>query len=120
MQLQTWTKQSLREKPFATTKGKIWTSSPNYIPLENIYTSLSLINKKRGTASLMKTPLSDITQLFNEEILQRSPSDCTRIMVTGKLLCFVLHTKLMDVILHAEKDRTAHPSLVELMNILAL
>ncbi len=90
MELQTWTKQSMREKPFATAKGKIWTLTPNYIPLEKIYTSLNLIQKERGTASVMKTPLSDITQLFNEDILWQSPSDCTRILVTGKCQVMVM------------------------------
>ncbi len=91
-QIQRWTRQSLREKPFATAKGKIWTLTPNYIPLEKIYTSLSLIQKERKTASVKRVPLPDITQLFSNEILQGSPPDSKRILVTGKLWYLFLKT----------------------------
>ncbi len=81
--LQAWTKQSLSEKPFATAKGKIWTLTPDHIPLKKIHTKLSLVQKERETDEVNRVPLSDITQLFSEETLQRCPSECTRILVTG-------------------------------------
>ncbi len=96
MELQTWTKQSMKQKPFSTAKGKPWTLTPNYVPLETIYTSLNLIQKERGTGFLKKHSLSDITQLLDKEILQKSSSDCTRILVTGKELYCVLLRKHED------------------------
>ncbi len=82
--LRAWTKQSLREKPFATAKGKFWTLTPNFIPLEKIYTKLNLVQKQRGTAEMKRIALSDITQLFSEKFLHQNHSECTRMLVTGK------------------------------------
>ncbi len=75
-----WTKESLREKPFSTAKGKIWTMTPSFIPLENIYTQLNLLQKERGISDVKKVPLSGISQLFQSDLINSASS---RILVTG-------------------------------------
>ncbi len=81
--IQEWTKRSLQQKPFATAKGKIWTLTPSYMALEQIYTQLSLVRKKRGIGVINKLPLGHITQLFSEET---TDEPCSRILITGRLL----------------------------------
>ncbi len=78
-QIQEWTRQSLREKPFSTAKGKIWTMSPNFIPLEKIFL-IFLLQKDRGISDVRKVPLSDVSQLFSQDLAM---SACERILVTG-------------------------------------
>ena len=83
-QLQTWTKESLKEKPFSTTKGKIWTETPNSIPLEKIFTRLRVVKKHKETFGVRTEELSGITQLLGEpEYGQSIP---VRIIAKGKNL----------------------------------
>ena len=81
-QLQTWTKESLKEKPFSTAKGKIWTETPSSIPLEKIYTRLRVVRKHKETFDVRTEELSSITQLLGDnEIGQCGP---VRIVAKGK------------------------------------
>ncbi len=78
----------MTEKPFATAKGKIWTLTPNYISLEDIYTKLSLVQKERKTDQVKRVPLADITHLFDRKTISKTTSGCTRILVTGNFQDF--------------------------------
>ena len=72
-----WTKESLREKPFSTVKGKIWTETPSSIPLDKIFTKLQWVKKNRETygTEMEETygtemeELDDITQILSDEKL---------------------------------------------------
>ena len=81
-QLKEWTKQSLREKPFSTAKGKIWTENPSSIPLKEIFTKLTWVKTCRKTHGLEALPLCDITQLLNDE--QLGVNGAVRILVVGE------------------------------------
>ena len=81
-EIQTWTKESLKEKPFCTAKGKIWTETPSSIPLDKIYTKLRWVTKSRETYGVQTEELSDITQLLSEQQLEDSGS--FRILVQGE------------------------------------
>ncbi len=84
--IQEWTKRSLRQKPFATAMGKIWTSTPTYMALEQIYTQLSLVQKERNAAAteIRQVPLNDIIQLFSAEVLtDTTDGPPSRILITG-------------------------------------
>ena len=77
------TKQSLREKPFSTAKGKIWTETPIDIPLKAIFTKLCWVKNCRTTHGKECEELSGITELLNEQQLgQTGP---VRIVVEGKV-----------------------------------
>ena len=65
-QIQDWTKESLREKPFSTVKGKIWTETPSSIPLDKIFTKLQWVKKNRETYGTETEELDDITQILSE------------------------------------------------------
>ncbi len=78
--IQEWTRQSLREKPFSTAKGKIWTLTPSHIPLETIYTQLNLVQKERDIDLVAKEQLSDVSQLFDHKVMNMAAA---RILVTG-------------------------------------
>ena len=81
--IRSWTKQSLREKPFSTAKGKIWTETPDDIPLKEIFTKLCWVKNCRKTYGVECEELSDITELLNEQQLgQTGP---VRIVVEGKV-----------------------------------
>ena len=67
-QIQDWTKESLREKPFSTAKGKIWTETPSSIPLEKIFTKLRWVRKEREISSVKILDLEDITHFWNEDL----------------------------------------------------
>ncbi len=82
--IQEWTRQSLREKPFSTAKGKIWTMTPSHIPLGKIYTQLNLLQKMRGICNIKTAPLSDVSQLFNPNLTKTATEI---ILVTGNA-CF--------------------------------
>ena len=82
-QLQEWTKQSLKEKPFSTAKGKIWTETPSNIPLEKIFTKLRWVEIDRKTHKVTYVNLPDITKLLSNPKLEgKGP---VRILVIGKL-----------------------------------
>lgn len=89
--LQQWTRQSLLEKPFSWTQGKLWTETPSSRPLVDIYTELYIIHghKKKTRFPWERraenNAVSDITQLFGRVEL---PTDCPRILVTGECLFF--------------------------------
>lgn len=74
--------ESLREKPFSTAKGKIWTETPSSIPLEKIFTKLSWVKLHRETYEVEKEDIFDITQLLSEHQLRESSP--VRILVEGK------------------------------------
>ena len=82
-QLQEWTKESLKEKPFSTAKGKIWTLTPSSIPLHKIYTKLRWMEIDRKTHEVTYVDLPDITKLLsNPKLKGKGP---VRILVTGKI-----------------------------------
>ena len=70
----------MREKPFSTVKGKIWTETPNSIPLEKIFTKLCWVKKNRETFGVVNEELSDITELLSE---QQGIDGPVRILVQG-------------------------------------
>ena len=67
-QIQTWTKESLREKPFCTAKGKVWTEMPSNIPLEKIFTKLRWVRKIRDISFISLQDLEDISDLWNNDL----------------------------------------------------
>ena len=83
-EIQMLTKQSLREKPFSTAKGKIWTETPSSIPLEDIYTKLRWVKKHRRTFGLVFEELTDVTKLLNEH--QLGYCGPVRVLAVGKSL----------------------------------
>ena len=78
----------MREKPFSTAKGKIWTKTPSSIPLQKIYTKLSVFKKNRETFGVEMEELSDITQLVDRERL-REPGP-KRLLVKGTFHVYLL------------------------------
>ena len=82
-----YTKQSLREKPFSTAKGKIWTETPSSIPLEKIYTKLKWLKKDTNGEIVETVEISDITELLSAKQLQSvGDKDLVRIGVKGNLV----------------------------------
>ena len=82
-QLQEWTKESLKEKPFSTAKGKIWRLTPSNIPLHKIFTKLRWVEVDRKTHKVTYMNLPDITKLLsNPKLKGKGP---VRILVTGKI-----------------------------------
>ncbi len=66
--------------------GKIWTLTPSYMALEQIYTQLSLVQKERNLAAtkIRQVPLDDITQLFSADVLtENTDGPLSRILITG-------------------------------------
>ena len=83
-QLQEWTKESLKEKPFSTAKGKIWTLTPSSIPLHKIFMKLRWVEIDRKTHKVTYVNLPDITKLLsNPKLKGKGP---VRILVTGKYI----------------------------------
>ena len=80
-QIRKWTKESLKEKPFSTAKGKVWTETPSSIPLDKIYTNLKWVKKGRETYGVQTQEFEDITKLLD---LEQAEDDAARIGVTGK------------------------------------
>ena len=81
-QIRTWTKESLREKPFSTVKGKIWTETPSSFHFDRMFTRLQWVKKKRETYGIETEELDDITQILSEEKL--GTNGTKRILVEGK------------------------------------
>ena len=92
-QIQHWTKESLREKPFSTVKGKIWTETPSSIPLDKIFTKLQWVKKNRETYGIEREKLDDITQILSGG--QLGTNGTVRILVEGK--CFTTITPIFTV-----------------------
>ena len=86
-EIQAWTKESLKEKPFSTAKGKIWTETQSSIPLDKIYTKLRWVTLSRETYGVQTEELSDITELLSEQQLEDSGS--FRILVQGEHVRFL-------------------------------
>ena len=80
-QIERWTKESLREKPFSAVKGKIWTETPSSIPLEKIFTKLCWVTKTRETYGVVYEELTDIAHLLIEQ--QLVANGPVRILVQG-------------------------------------
>ena len=81
--LQEWTKQSLRDKPFSTLKGKIWTETPSTVSFQKIYTKLSYAKKSREPYGPVAENLGDITEILEEQEFNQLSS--IRILIQGKL-----------------------------------
>ena len=77
-QLQEWIKQSLRDIPFSTVKGKLWTRTQSSIPLKKIYTKLNWVHKD---TLLFDIELFDITEIFEDQEFTEKSS--IRILVQG-------------------------------------
>ena len=88
-QLQEWTKESLKEKPFSTAKGNIWTETPKSIPLAKIFTKLRWVEIDRKTHRVTYVNLPDITKLLsNPKIAGKGP---VRILVIGRIYIITFH-----------------------------
>ena len=81
-----WTKESLKEKPFSTAKGKIWTETPSSIPLDKIYTKLRWVTKSRETYGVQTDELPDVIQLLTQPEIEDNGS--FRILVQGERFSF--------------------------------
>ena len=75
---------SLREKPFSTTKGKIWTETPSCIPLKEIFTKLCWVKLNRLTYEVGMEELADVTHLLSEQ--HHGENRPKRILIEGKVL----------------------------------
>ena len=78
-----WTRESLTEKPFSTAKSKIWTETPNSIPLGEIYTKPCVVKKERKIDKVQPVDMVDITQIFGNS---DSPP---RILTIGTFYCMI-------------------------------
>ena len=84
-QIREWTRESLLDKTFTTVKGKIWLEkTSNSIPLDKMYTKLSLVKKQREFDDKTTTePLSDISQVLRGQDAESKSS--LRILASGIL-----------------------------------
>ena len=82
-EIKEWTKESLREKPFSTAKGKIWTEKPSNIPLQKIFTKLCWVKLNRLTYEVGMEEMSDVTHLLNEQ--HHGENRPKRILIEGEV-----------------------------------
>ena len=82
-EIKEWTKESLREKPFSTAKGKIWTETPSSILLQKIFTKLCWVKLNRLTYEVGMEEMSDVTHLLSEQ--HHGENRPKRILIEGEV-----------------------------------
>ena len=93
--IQLWTKQSMRTKPFCLAVGKDWTLKPNKTDLREVHTDLSWTHKHRKADGVKAKKLENITQLLDAE--QLGEDGPVRILIQGKVIVKTLHTRFLGL-----------------------
>ena len=81
--IQKWTKESMKTKPFSLVVGKEWTLRPSKTDLREIHTDLSWTRKHRKAHKTETTRLENITHLLDEK--QLGDHGPVRILVKGNI-----------------------------------
>ena len=82
--IQRWTKESMKTKPFCLAVGKEWTKTPSKTDLREIHTDLSWTRKHRMAHKTDTTRLENIIHLLDEK--QLGDHGPVRILVEGNIL----------------------------------
>ncbi len=80
-EIQTWTRESIRRKPFCLVISKAWTTKPHKFPLELTYTKLEWVKRNRLPSGMARVEISDVTDILDEK--QLGTTDPVRVLITG-------------------------------------
>ena len=112
--IQKWTKESMKTKPFSLAVGKEWTLRPSKTDLREIHTDLSWTRKHRKVHKTETRRLENITHLLDEK--QLGDHGPVRILVKGNIFNKV--TSHCDLASNQESECCAKTRNVSLKTII--